>query len=235
MLSAFVIGGASGSLGEHIAIDLHNKYEKVRVYDYNPNGSDVQIDCTSPIFADVLLQDLYEYGPNLIINFVGEISYQKLSELTLDDFDKIWHINMMPLTNIGIALGKWKQQNMSCNMIQIGSNSSSYPFTGMYSYCVAKSAQKMAIKIMAKELAPLIRVNMINPGPFTPETSSMSTRQIPLTLGGAGIKEGVDMMEQRIPMKRLCKILDLIKAIDYLDSDEYMTGQVLELSGGQII
>ena len=107
----------------------------------------------------------------------------------------------------------------------------------MLSYSTAKAAQKQAIKIMAKELAPVIRVNMINPGPMEPHLSGMSTNQIPLIFGAeTPVDEAVEKMVNRIPLKRLCTIDDLTTAIRYLAfNGSFLTGQVLELSGGQIL
>lgn len=227
-----IIGGGPGSLGATIATHLTDMYERVFIFDENPGEFDTKANAAKQIFADTLLQALYKRQPELVINFVGVIDYRLCKDLTIDDFARINDVNMFPLVNCARALANYEG---STNFIQIGSNSASQPFTGMFSYCVSKAAQKMAIKVMAKELAPRTRVNMINPTAFDPGLSHMSTEQVSLFDPELSESQYRTKMIERIPMKRLANIDDLLTTIRFLVKNEFITGQAIELSGGQIL
>lgn len=222
------IGAGPHSLGEKVA----KIFEDVYVIDKNAEDNDRRYSADAPEFASQLEALLVKLQPSLVVNFVGAIDFQLIKDLSFDRFKNIWWTNMMPLVNCANALGNYEGPT---HFIQIGSNAASYPFTGMFSYSVSKAAQKQAIKIMAKELAPRTRVNMVNPGPMEPHLSTMSKRQIRLIFGDIGDDEARERMVSRIPLRRLCDIDDLTKAILSLHSNTYLTGQVLELSGGQIL
>lgn len=242
-MNTVFIGAGPGSLGEKVYFatkpntwstnpETFKDYPLTIILDRNAKENKFRYDATVPEFASQLGLVLDEYKPELVVNFVGAIDFQMVRDLEFDRFKNNWWTNLMPLMNCAKALANYKEET---NFVQIGSNAASYPFTGMFSYSVSKAAQKQAIKIMAKEMAPRIRVNMINPGPMEPSLSHMSRRQIPLIFGNIDEESARDKMIQRIPLKRLCNIDDLTRAIYDLHTNTYMTGQVIELSGGQIL
>lgn len=242
-MSVILVGAGPGSLGEKVAEQLDGwpRY----IIDRNiPDASDRvqhgdgnifyhESDARSYQFYDDLKLLLYKRQPELVINFVGAIDFQLLKDLEIVRFNSVINTNLWPLTYCAKALADY--EGSTC-FIQIGSNAASYPFTGMFSYSVAKAAQKQMIKIMAKELAPRTRCNIINPGPFEPDLSNMSQNQIPLIFGAEmPVDEAVEKMKVRIPMKRLCRIDDLVSSILFIKNNSFMTGQSIELSGGQIL
>lgn len=90
-------------------------------------------------------------------------------------------------------------------------------------YSIAKAGLQAMTKILAKELAPSIRVNGIAPGAILwPEKLSSEQDQS-------------DTL-QRIALERCGEPLDIAKAIWYLINDaDYMTGQTLTVDGGRTL
>jgi pteridine reductase len=90
-------------------------------------------------------------------------------------------------------------------------------------YCIAKAGLVAMTKILAKELAPNVRVNAVAPGAILwPETglSNPDKREI-LT---------------RIPLARCGSPDDIAKAVLYLVKDaDYTTGQILTIDGGRTL
>ncbi len=90
-------------------------------------------------------------------------------------------------------------------------------------YCVAKAGLLMLTKVLAKELAPAIRVNAISPGPVAwPE----------------GVNTLSDAMKQKIlaqtPLGRHGDPIDIAKTVRFLVQEaEYVTGQVWAVDGGR--
>jgi pteridine reductase len=90
-------------------------------------------------------------------------------------------------------------------------------------YSIAKAGLVAMTKILAKELAPTIRVNAVAPGAILwPE---------------AGLSEN-DKGEilQRVPLTRCGSPEDIAKAVLYLVKDaDYVTGQILTVDGGRTL
>jgi pteridine reductase len=90
-------------------------------------------------------------------------------------------------------------------------------------YCIAKAGLTAATKILAKELAPGVRVNAIAPGAILwPETS--------------GTTQDNEEILGRIPLARCGSPEDIAKAALYLVKDAaYTTGQILTIDGGRTL
>ncbi len=90
-------------------------------------------------------------------------------------------------------------------------------------YCIAKAGLVAMTKILAKELAPAIRVNAVAPGAILWPESGLPS-------------QGKDEILQRVPLARCGSPEDIAKAVLYLVKDaDYMTGQVLTVDGGRTL
>lgn len=89
-------------------------------------------------------------------------------------------------------------------------------------YCIAKAGLAAMTKILAKELAPAIRVNAVAPGAILwPEQDAQTDK--------AGILE-------RIPLHRAGSPDDIAKAVRFLIRDaDYITGQIISVDGGRTL
>ncbi len=92
-------------------------------------------------------------------------------------------------------------------------------------YCMAKAANVMLTKSLAKELAPDVRVNGIAPGAILwPEQ------------GGAVDAEQQRALLSKVPLARTGSPDDIASAVLFLLRDApYITGQVLAVDGGRSI
>lgn len=92
-------------------------------------------------------------------------------------------------------------------------------------YCVAKCGLIMLTKVVAKAMAPYVRVNSIAPG-FIDTPWHANTP-----------KEKKEEIVERTPMKRAGTPRDIASAALYLASDEasFVTGQTLVVGGGKIM
>lgn len=97
---------------------------------------------------------------------------------------------------------------------------------GFVAYGTAKGALLHMTRLIAFDLAPRIRVNVVAPGAIETEalgtvlTDDMRKTMIGLT-----------------PARRLGRVEDIAAAILYLSSDasSYLTGKVIEADGGQVV
>ncbi|NOQ14540.1 MAG: pteridine reductase [Methyloprofundus sp.] len=91
-------------------------------------------------------------------------------------------------------------------------------------YSIAKAGLAALTKILAKELAPQIRVNAVAPGAILwPEQDDMSQQQ----------KQEI---QAKVALQRTGSPDDIAKAIYFLINDaEYITGQVITVDGGRTL
>jgi pteridine reductase len=95
------------------------------------------------------------------------------------------------------------------------------PLAGHPIYCMAKAANAMMVKSLARELGPEVRVNGVAPGAILwPDRD----------LDDAAKREILD----RTALRRTGTLDDVAKAVLYLVRDaDYVTGQVLAVDGGR--
>jgi pteridine reductase len=90
-------------------------------------------------------------------------------------------------------------------------------------YSIAKAGLVAMTKILAKELAPSIRVNAVAPGAILWPESGLS-------------EQDKGEILQRVPLARCGSPEDIAKAVLYLAKDaDYVTGQILTVDGGRTL
>jgi len=86
-------------------------------------------------------------------------------------------------------------------------------------YTLSKKSLKDLTLLLAKTLAPTIRVNGICPGPILPPED-----------------QGHDYLAaiaEKTPMKRPGTVEDILSAVQYLMRSTYLNGEILYVDGGQ--
>jgi 3-oxoacyl-[acyl-carrier protein] reductase len=141
-----------------------------------------------------------------------------LDRISRDEWDTVLDVN---LTSLFIAAQVAAPKLKGGVLIQTGSIIANRPRAGLAAYVAAKAGVIGLARALAVELAPDVRVNVINPGPAnTP------------MLGGFGFDADV---AQALPLKRLIEPEDIAGAAVYLASDEAraITGAVFNVDGGR--
>ncbi len=110
------------------------------------------------------------------------------------------------------------------SIVNIASVSAIRPSPGTAAYGAAKAGLVNLSRSLAQEWAPLVRVNTIIAGLAKTESAHEH-------YGG---EEGIQKIEERMPMQRMATPEDIAKACFYLSSTdaEYISGATLEVHGG---
>ncbi len=122
------------------------------------------------------------------------------------------------------------------SIINMASRAGKVPPIFNGAYAVAKSGLIMQTKIMAKELAPNIRVNAIAPGQIGTDLEHWRF-ELEAKFFGSTVEERRQEMIKTIPMARIGEPSDVANLAAFLASSEssYMTGQAINITGGQLI
>jgi 3-oxoacyl-[acyl-carrier protein] reductase len=166
---------------------------------------------------------------DIVVNNAGTSHKNKpLTEVTEEEFDLVYAVNVKSLYNFAIAA--LPAMGAGGCFVNIGSTAGLRPRPGLTWYNGTKGAVHLISKSMAVELAPRgIRVNVI--APVAGETPLLSTFM------GEDTPEIRAKFKAVIPLGRFSTPLDIAKAALFLASDEaeFITGTVLEVDGGRCV
>lgn len=119
--------------------------------------------------------------------------------------------------------------------VAVSSDAAENPMRGSLAYCVSKAALNMAIRVMARELAPRWRVNGVAPGMVegTPMTRYID-ETIPVFRGWTP-EYAREYERSSVPSGRRATIEEIAETIRWvLLGPPQMTGAIVKINGGKI-
>jgi len=150
-------------------------------------------------------------------------------ELTSEQYQKLVDLNqtsVVLITSALIPLLRNSQSASIINTVSISATTGGSPGSSIYS--ATKAFVSTYTKALARELAPdNIRANAVSPGTITTDFHKRYSSE-----------EKLEATRKTIPLQRLGVPEDCSPAYVFLSSEKlsgYITGQVLEINGGQLI
>ena len=174
----------------------------------------VQADLTDSAQLQSLVSDLYSL--NVLVNSAAFMPGGNVEALTLENWDTSLDLNLRaPFFLAQACAGKMTDGGLIVNITDVGAQKawSRYP-----SYTVSKAGLESLTRILARGLAPKIRVNAIAPG-FVLQSDIVSD-------------EEWQRLINRIPLNRAARTEEIASALEFLLKNEYITGQTIVVDGG---
>jgi NAD(P)-dependent dehydrogenase (short-subunit alcohol dehydrogenase family) len=189
-------------------------------------------------------------GLDIMVSNAGVLKAGGLDEIEPEQFIKTTGINYNGYFYCSkYASEIMKVQNLErpdyfSDIIQINSKSGLKGSNRNFAYAGAKFGGIGLTQSFALELAPFrIKVNSICPGNFyegplwsDPKNGLfvqyLNTGKVP---GAKTIDDVRKFYEDQVPMKRGCRLEDVVKALLYIIDQEYETGQAFPVTGGQVM
>ncbi|MEH6995647.1 3-oxoacyl-ACP reductase family protein [Neobacillus drentensis] len=243
-----LVTGASGGIGQAIAIDLAAVGAKVAVnYLSNQEGAEetiriiqeqggeaikIQADVTDLDQIEALAAKVEEElgTVDILVNNAGHlVERRKIEEMTMDLWRNIIDVNITSAAFMSKAVipgMKEKGSGIIINLSSVAAHDGGGP--GAVPYATTKGAIITFTKGLAKELAPSgIRVNALSPG-FVDQTKFHAT---------FNTEEGRKATVTRIPLGRGGVPKDISGAVLFLTSPyaSYITGETIEINGGMFM
>jgi rhamnose utilization protein RhaD (predicted bifunctional aldolase and dehydrogenase)/NAD(P)-dependent dehydrogenase (short-subunit alcohol dehydrogenase family) len=200
---------------------------------------------------DLIISTVREFGGlDLMVSNAGILQAGGLDEMEPDMFSKITDINYNGYYHCAkyaseiMRIQNHEKPEYFTDIIQINSKSGLRGSKRNFAYAGAKFGGIGLTQSFAMELAPFrIKVNSICPGNFfegplwsDPKNGLfvqyLNTGKVP---GAKNIDDVRKFYEDQVPMKRGCKLEDVMKALLYIVDQEYETGQAVPVTGGQVM
>jgi 3-oxoacyl-[acyl-carrier protein] reductase len=199
-----------------------------------PGKLHVAVDLTEPAAADRVIAAAVERFGRLdcLVNNVGGTDIRKLAELTDDDWQRSFELNLMTAVRTTRAALPHMQRGSA--IVNVSSTAAKRPSTGMPDYSVMKAAllsfSRLVADVHAKDG---IRCNAVTPGPTATEAW--------IGAGGLAEQQGDrDEVLARVaggrPLGRLAQPGEIADVVVFLLSERasYVTGAAWSADGGTV-
>ena len=173
-----------------------------------------QADLTEPEQIQSLISNLDSLA--VLVNSAAFMPSGNVEALTIETWDTTLDLNLRaPFLLAQECANKMVDGGLIVNITDVGAQKawSRYP-----SYTVSKAALESLTRILARALAPKIRVNAIAPG-LVLQSDIVSD-------------EEWQRLINRVPLKRAARTEEIAAALEFLLKNEYITGQTIVVDGG---
>jgi pteridine reductase len=173
-----------------------------------------QADLTDPAQIQSLVSNLHSL--DVLVNSAAFLPHGNVDSLSIENWDLSLDLNLRaPFLLAQACAKKMTEGGLIVNITDVGAQKAWSRFP---SYTVSKAALESLTKILARALAPQIRVNAIAPG-FVLQSDIVPPAEW-------------DRLIARVPLKRAARSDEITSALEFLLKNEYITGQTIVVDGG---
>ncbi|MFJ4713584.1 SDR family oxidoreductase [Streptomyces sp. NPDC088785] len=161
---------------------------------------------------------------DILVNNAATSVRATLEETKIEDYERMFAVNVRaPFFLIQKGLDRLREGSA---IVNVASAVTRMAFPEVVAYGLTKGALNTLTLTLAQELGPRgIRVNAVSPGTVDTDVNASWLRHDP---------QAQEFVSQETALRRVGRPDDIAKVIAYLASDqaEWVTGQVVEASGG---
>jgi NAD(P)-dependent dehydrogenase (short-subunit alcohol dehydrogenase family) len=164
-------------------------------------------------------------GLDGVVNSAGVNTMKPFAETSAADWDRTIAVNLNGAFHICQAALDHLKQNVSATIVNVSSAIALQPLANRTAYAASKAGLIALSKVLAVELAPSIRVNVVCPGAV----------DTPMLRNTFPDPEAIARIAARYPLQRIATADEAANAVLFLTSHEssYITGATLTVDGGR--
>jgi NAD(P)-dependent dehydrogenase (short-subunit alcohol dehydrogenase family) len=178
----------------------------------------IRADLTMPEKMEFLFSMVDEFNLPLkvVVNSAAVMPVGNPRNLDRHKWDEALDLNLRaPFLIAQESAKRMSQGGLIVNISDIGAQK---PWSRYPSYTVSKAGLESLTKMLARALAPGIRVNAIAPGLVLPS--------------GVVTPEQWDQLVRKLPLQRAATLDEITSTLEFLIKNEYITGQTIVVDGG---
>jgi NAD(P)-dependent dehydrogenase (short-subunit alcohol dehydrogenase family) len=188
----------------------------------------IAADLSQPRAGTALAKEILDRldGVDVLVNNAGIPMRRTPEQLTEDEVDRVFAINVRALVMLTLGLGPSMIARGGGSIVNISSVAGLHGPLGRVAYAGTKGAVDAMTRALAADWGPQgIRVNSIAPGIITTAIWEESRNTVP------GL---IEQLEQRVALKRWGDSDDVADVVLFFASDasRYVTGQTIAVDGG---
>lgn len=234
-----VITGAASGIGRATAELFAREGARIAVLDMNQAGADATAKSVSgtAIVVDVRKEESVNQaiekaaaamgGIDGLVNAAGVAFHAPIKDTALSDWQRVIDINLTGPFLVCRAAMPWLLKAGGATIVNIASGAALLPFAGSSVYAASKAGLLNFNRVLAKELAPTVRANVVCPGIVdTPMLTALEQDRDPAVKAATA---------DLYALKRKAQPEEIAAAILFLTGVEssYMTGSTLTVDGGR--
>jgi NAD(P)-dependent dehydrogenase (short-subunit alcohol dehydrogenase family) len=152
----------------------------------------------------------------MLVNSAAVMGRAEAQNMSSADFDEAINLNLRaPFLCAQMAYARMPAGSLIVNISDVAAQK---VWTGFPAYVISKAGLDSLTKILARSFAPKVRVNAIAPGLVLASDDTPPAEWSRLV--------------RRIPAQRAASLDELGMALEFLQKNEYITGQVIVVDGG---
>ena len=186
----------------------------------------IPTDATDPDAVDAAVaRTIDEFGRlDTVVSVIGGYLPKPFLATTADDLRDSFELNVVHGLGLVRACVPHLGWSDGASIVMISSAIGHVTGRGWVAYGTAKAALEHAVRLMASDLNPRIRVNAVAPGAIMTDALS----------GFAKDSDLIEQLESATPLRRIGSVEEVAAAVLYLaaPSGAFTTGQVLAVDGG---
>jgi NAD(P)-dependent dehydrogenase (short-subunit alcohol dehydrogenase family) len=156
------------------------------------------------------------YPLKVLVNSAAVMPSGSVLDISPTEWDNTFALNLRaPLLCAQLAARLMKEGGVIVNLTDTGAQKT---WTNYPAYVVSKSALETLTRLLARSLAPRVRVNAIAPGLVLPSEDTDG--------------EDWNKLVARVPLRRPARTDEIAETVAFLIQNEYITGQTIVVDGG---
>ena len=232
-----IVTGSTGGIGLEVARQLQGEGAQVVTTGRRDGGIGdlhVAVDLTAPDAPDDLVTKAVERFGRIdgLVNNVGGTEIRKLADLTDEDWQRSFELNLM--TAVRTTRAAIRHMGAGSAIVNVSSTAGKRPSGGMPDYSVMKAALLSYSRLVADLYAGRqIRCNAVTPGPTATEAW---TGDEGLAVQQGDRDEVLAKVGAGRPLGRLAEPGEIASVVVFLLSDRatYVTGAAWSADGGTV-
>jgi pteridine reductase len=232
-----LVTGSARRLGREIARALADAGADIAIHHYSSGDAaeqtatefrelgvraePFQADLRRPAEIELLFEEVVgAFGRlDVLVNSAATFQRKPVLEVTPEDWDHVLDLNLRAAFLCSRSAALAMRKGGGGAIVNIADVAAFQPWPSYATHSISKAGLVMMTRVLARALAPEVRVNAVAPGPVLPPDDSDTQER--------------ERLAQLTALKRLGAPDDVSKTVLFLVESDYITGETIVVDGGK--